>query len=414
MSWLGSSDLVVICAVPACGLLVGPRNGIRVALVTETHRVTRFCHLGVQMAVFETGLEDNLRVFLCCDTPRLFTTRSLEVKNEWIKASLYGGKSMHVLPSRKHGATHLRHRMKFSDELSENAPEKKPLAERPKVSVMEHSQCSMLQQIGHFPKRTLFFPFPIRGSSAKIGVAKGSDWIELEAPILTAPDRDSLDSWTQLVFEPNHRPVCWTVPRVNLEIQPRVNFLKERDASWIQKIMRTTLSNAEDSLVRRDKVPLTNSKLGLKQSLKILFEGFAGMERAIDNRSATVFGLYFEGNRGCHTLIFTVGIYRDLDLGSLSMEAYAVPFTSSRVRELKLALSRLPNIGIILSDAESILWKRMLPALAERCRTWEHKSTCEYNDNGAPVSTAEGETPLCSCGEGAIEIWGQQDLGAVR
>ena len=235
MGWLGSSDLVVICAVPACGLLVGPRNSIRVALVTETDRVTRFCHLGVQMAIFETGLEDNPRLFLCRDAPRLFTTRSLEVKNEWIKATLYGGKSMHVLPNRKHGATHLRHRMKFSDGLSENAPEKKPLAKRPKVSVMEHSQCSMLQQIGHFPKRTLFSPFPVRGSSAKIGVAKGSDRIEVEAPILTAPDRDPLDNWTQLVFEPNHRPVCWTVPRVNLEIQPRVNFLKERDASWIQK-----------------------------------------------------------------------------------------------------------------------------------------------------------------------------------
>ena len=172
-------------------------------------------------------------------------------------------------------------------------------------------------------------------------------------------------------------------------------------------------------IVRRNKVPLTKSKLGLKQSLEILFEGFAGMDRAIDNRSATVFGLCFEGNRGCHTLNFTVDIYRDLDLGSMSMEAYVGPFTASRVIELKLALSRLPNIGIILSDAESILWKRMLPALAERCRTREHKSTCEYNDNGAPVLTAEGETPLCNCGEGnrwssAGETWGQRDLGAVR
>ena len=237
MGWLGSSDLVVICAVPACGLLVGPRNGIRVALVTETDRVARFCHLGVQM---ETGLGDDHRLFLCRDAPTLYTTRSLEVKNEWIKASLYGGKPMHVLLDRQHGATHLRHRMKFSDGLSKHAPEKKPLAKRPKVSVMEHSQCSVLQQIGHFPKRTLFFPFPIRESSAKIGVAKGSDWIEVEAPILTAPDRDPLDSWTQLVFEPNHRPVYWTVPRVNLEIRPRVKFLKERDASWIQKILRTT------------------------------------------------------------------------------------------------------------------------------------------------------------------------------
>jgi hypothetical protein len=44
-------------------------------------------------------------------------------------------------------------------------------------------------------------------------------------------------------------------------------------------------------------------------------------------------------------------------------------------------------------------WKYALPALAERCRTWAHKSTCEYVKPGKmPQSTAYARQFLCKCG----------------
>lgn len=62
----------------------------------------------------------------------------------------------------------------------------------------------------------------------------------------------------------------------------------------------------------------------------------------------------------------------DLDLGSIVLDAYVVSLTISIVHELMDAfalLQRKQPLGIVLSRRESILWKRLLPALAERCRT---------------------------------------------
>jgi hypothetical protein len=49
------------------------------------------------------------------------------------------------------------------------------------------------------------------------------------------------------------------------------------------------------------------------------------------------------------------------------------------------------------------LWKKCLPALAERCRTWTHNpKTCEYAKHGAtvPLSLKHREAALCFCGLG--------------
>ena len=48
------------------------------------------------------------------------------------------------------------------------------------------------------------------------------------------------------------------------------------------------------------------------------------------------------------------------------------------------------------------MWKRLIPAMVERCRIWPHKKSCEYQKKGgvSPLSIEKHETPLCSCGEG--------------
>ena len=206
-----------------------------------------------------------------------------------------------------------------------------------------------------------------------------------------------------MIFESGRPPLCWSIPRVNLESQPSATFSKTRDSSWLRTFMGTTISDAEGPLSKPDQATTTNAKFDLKQSLGILFLSFAGLNENASSPSKT-FQLVLE-TTGAHTLIFATGIRFDLDLGSVVMEAYVVPFTIPRVKELLQPLNALQATGpraIRVSNDESILWKRMLPALAERCRTWEHKSTCEYQRKGAPLSTEEGKSPLCSCGEGKI------------
>lgn len=403
--WLGSADLVVTCAVPAFGLLMGPRNGILAALMINTNpdNLMKFEHLGVRMAVFETGFHDGKRLFVCRDAPKLDTLRSSSMQKRWIeKVSSQNQSSLQTLVKLNagHRATHLQSHIDFPKDSAES----QALSTGAAVTVIEYSPRSVMLRIGSSLKRQVTFPFPIQGSQPKTRIARKSSWIEVEVPIFTALDGDRFNSWTQAtVFQSGRPPLCWSIPRINLELQPSVTFSKKGDSSWLRTFMGTTLSDAERPLSKPDQATTTNAKFDLKQSLNILFLTFVGLN---ENRVGPkkTFQLTLE-TTSAHTLIFATGIRHDLDLGSLVMEAYVVPLTIPRVKELLPSLKALQTTepcAIRVSNDESTLWKRMLPALAERCRTWQHKSTCEYQNKGAPLSTEEGKSPLCSCGEGNV------------
>ena len=402
--WLGSADLVITCAVPAFGLLIGPKNSIRAALRINANpdSLMRFRHLGIQMAVFETGFNDKKRLFVCRDAPKLDTLRSSTMQKEWIKTTISQNRSLIQALVRLnvvHRATHLQSHMDFPKDCAES----KALSTGAAVTVIERSPSTVTLRIGPSLNRQVVFPFPIQGSQSKTKVARKSSWIEVEVPIFTALDGDRFDSWTQIVFESGRPPLCWSIPRVNLELQPIVTFPKKGDSSWLRTFMGTTLSDAETPLGKLGQATTSNAKFDLKQSMNTLFQSVAGLNEKYAGPKKT-FQLALE-SLGVHTLIFATAIRHDFDLGSVIMDAYVVPFTIPRVKELFQALNALHDtepLSIRVSDDESTLWKRMLPALAERCRTWNHKPTCEYRNKGAPLSIEAGTSPLCSCGEGQI------------
>ena len=402
--WLGSAELVVTCAIPAFGLLLGPKDGIRVALRINTNpeSIARFSQLGMRLEVFETGFSNAKRLFVCRDAPKLDTLQSCSTQKEWMdKSSSQKQNSIQTLAmmNANHRATHLQSHMGFSKDSSES----KALTDGAAVTVIEHSPNTVMLAIGSSLKRKVVFPFPIQASSPKIKIARKSSWIEIAVPIFTATDADRFDSWTQMIVESSRPPLCWSIPRVNLELQPLAEFPKKADSSWLRTFMGTTLSDAEKPLSSLNQATTANTKYDLKQSLGNLFLSFAGLNENHSSPSRT-FQLALE-TTGVHTLIFATSIRFDLDLGSVVMEAYVVPFTIPRVKELFQPLNALQGTQprcIRVSHEESILWKRMLPALAERCRTWNHKSSCEYQRSGAPLSIEEGKSPLCSCGEGLI------------
>ena len=402
--WLGSADLVVTCAVPAFGLLLGPKDGIRVALRINTNpdSVARFAHLGMRKEVFETGFSNGKRLFVCRDAPKLDTLQSCLAQKEWMKkfsSQKHSSLQTLVILNSNHKATHLQNHMDFPKDSAES----KALSSGAAITVFEHSPNTVMLAVGSSLKRKVVFPFPIRGSNPKTKVARKSSWIEIAVPIFTALDGDRFGSWTQMIVESGRPPLCWSIPRVNLESQPLVKFPKKGDSSWLSTFMGTTLSDAERPLSTLDQATTTNTRYDLKQSLGTMLLSFAGLNKNHSGSSKT-FQLALE-TTGAHTIIFATSIRFDLDLGSVVMEAYVVSLTISRVKELFKPLGALQGTqprSIRVSNEESILWKRMLPALAERCRTWNHKPTCEYQSRGAPLSTEEGQSPLCSCGEGII------------
>lgn len=68
------------------------------------------------------------------------------------------------------------------------------------------------------------------------------------------------------------------------------------------------------------------------------------------------------------------------------------------------SFSRYPKYNFQLDNDVLALWKQVLPAYIERCRTWKHLPTCEYKHQlKIPLSTKPFESFLCSCGNGSVQ-----------
>lgn len=69
-------------------------------------------------------------------------------------------------------------------------------------------------------------------------------------------------------------------------------------------------------------------------------------------------------------------------------------------------------VRINLDAAELSMWKQVLPAWVERCRTdWSHGDGCEYRTTGRISPTDQPSHFLCSCGQGLFS--GDFQLGDV-
>ena len=409
--WMGCKDLIVICQVPAFGLLVGPKSGIQVALKISTspEATVKFSHLGPNLAIFETGLEDHQRCYVCLDAPGLSSTRSRGMQEQWIKLFSWE-KAVTTWTLVKLDQEHKAKNIQYHVDFVKTSPESGALSAGAAVTAAVTSPTSVDLNIAGCLPRSIVYPIRIQGANHILRVARKSSWIEIECPISCSLDGDSFNSWTNLVFGSNHSPFCWSIPRVDLTIQSLIAFTKKSDLSWISLLMGSALSDSERTLNNRHiesggPASSSNVKVDLKQSLNTLFASFAGLNEHSNQRPIKTFHLANLATKSTHTVILACNVFHDLDLGSIVMEAYVVPFNISRVMELQQALGRLQATtpcAIYLSNEEGMLWKRLLPPLAERCRTYKHNPACEYRRNGAPCSTREEESPLCTCGEGRV------------
>ena len=402
--WLGTADMIIICPVPTFGLLTGPRKGLKVALVLNNNpeNMARFTKtLGMMLIVFETNFDDKQRAFVCKDAPKLDSLHSYSLRKRWIEACVERRAQGSVPMAKIHmgkKVQSLQARLKFA----EGSEESKALMKGATVTVAAASLCTVNIQIGEKLVRYLSFPFPIKGSQSKTRVARKSSWVEVECPLHLMPDIDEFDTWTRVHSDPEYNLSICGIPRVNLDIQPLVDVsAKSKTSPWLSNFMGGALTHAEKSLpLEPGSSP--NPLYDLKQSLGNIFLQFAGHD---SRRPKQIQTFQLANKNGCNTIILAKEMRHDLDLGSIVLDAYVVPFTVPRVMELRSALGRLQETQpstVKLSDKELILWKRLLPALAERCRTWDHKPTCEYRGKSIPLSVEEAQTPLCSCGEGKV------------
>lgn len=97
-------------------------------------------------------------------------------------------------------------------------------------------------------------------------------------------------------------------------------------------------------------------------------------------------------------MVVAKALRHDRDTGSVFMDAFFVPSTPEviKLNPYKAMVNGkvVGNTAVIIASKEAMdLWQRLVPALAERCRSWEHTSDCKYR-------VEFDKTSLCGCGQG--------------
>jgi hypothetical protein len=83
----------------------------------------------------------------------------------------------------------------------------------------------------------------------------------------------------------------------------------------------------------------------------------------------------------------------DRDTGSIFLDGFFVPDTADFDR-LMTVRNKIKKCCVMPASKEGMeLWQRPMPALAERCRSWEHTSDCKYKSGCIKSS-------VCDCGLG--------------
>ena len=141
----------------------------------------------------------------------------------------------------------------------------------------------------------------------------------------------------------------------------------------------------------------TDTLTNVKTTIHAILVGATGIQA----HQSRIFGLNVKGN--ADTIIFVPTLRLDLASHTLVADAYVLPLNEARLRKVEKTLMSIIKelINVELYGDEVATWKRLLPALAERCRTWKHGPNCEFlSKKTIPLSLEHENDPLCSCGKG--------------
>jgi hypothetical protein len=188
--------------------------------------------------------------------------------------------------------------------------------------------------------------------------------------------------------------------RVNLDALPIVDFVKSSlQANWVTTYASVAFSDQERKLRKNDsKDVLTN----LKDNLLSMMVTFAGEQ----NVKTSVFGIY-SSLGGVDTLLFVNELRLDTSTNSIVADVCILPMTEKLIfvpviqKYLSKITAEKTMFPIHTADVTAETWKQMLPVAVERCRSWSHRSNCEYSINGrVPLTLSHSEIPICKCGQG--------------
>ena len=416
-SWNGTSDLVVCFRVSIQSLLLGPEDGIRVALhlgQTDSGSLAYERSLGTALCVFEAELS----------SPSVKITRNHTVRVTDIDQSpkldtnvVSGTQNLHLtdtkLTSRVTASMHSPEsiRLQYRLDVREDIKASKAITSGKRVNVIDVSPCLMYLSFGNSCPRGITFPMPISRVNYKVQMAKESQRVEVSAAVSLAGEPDGYSACPFPVIvnfsSPSPSLMPWSLPYVPLDKCSKIPLGPSMDFAWTSHILAIGKSDAEWVKSRNAPSPITQ----LKSTLATIFRGAVGRQNGHKDVFYTRFVLSEVDNlknisRG-NILIMVDAIRHDPASQCIVLDAYIVHMTMALAPDYEKAIARWRNSsessgGICIKPEVTPLLKHFLLACAERCRTYPHKETCEYKTDGVPRSLQADKPTFCSCGEGNV------------
>jgi hypothetical protein len=422
--WMGSSSIFASFLVPTWMLLLEPETAMIAFGVQSTPQSSRtFMNiLGPEMNIYETSLGNKKDVFITKTLPNQSQAVSL--------CQLPNGNSVDELSSDRTARTVLTGVVNDTsgkivsligrlEILSDNV--KSILQGGGQVEAIQTSPCNFAVLVGtgkNAFRISLNFPAPVLRQHQKIRIARKSSYIEIDAPLAGGMDFNLFPEFMYSVFLEMGKPTLWNMTRLNLECLPIIDCSTPMELQWLNTHIAGMFTSRERAL--RDKSTRTTSasdiRVAYKDGLFSMFMHFTGLQ----GQRMRLFGLNNPTGGGIHVLIIVSCLRLDITNATTILDAAVLTLTDKLMPQLHSFLAGIvgKKLCSILVDASELrLWKHVLPAMIERCRTWEHRTSCEYvTESRIPISVENGQTSYCSCGNGKLPagfITGVPNWGTV-
>ncbi|KAK3689435.1 MYND finger [Podospora appendiculata] len=425
--WNGNSPMVVSFYTSAAALQVDiPTTKVAICLqITGQNMVVFAQMLGPTMAIFETALLDENHVFVSkhppgqSDYPIIGSSTALPSN---IGSLEIGGTSpkavftADVNPSTG-DITSITGHIDITSEtgkrlLGEKVPIKLHQASAFTINIVFGSDDLILP---------LSYPVPVFKDGSKTRIARKSQYVEIIAPFADPVTSSSLEDFIFPTVLTNSSytsgttlPATLNVPHLSLDTLP-ILCIDDKDRDHFLVLLATYTFSSRERRLREETIESPNSTSGLSANARLNFKESVFtmfmLASGLQGKQTGLFSITHPQRGGIHMYIFVSALRLDSANASVVLDAAILPLTlkmiaNADVKTFLYILKGMVCCTLTVDDAELALWKKVLPALAERCRTWEHTSECEYRTRGAeatvPLSLEAGEQLLCSCGQGKV------------
>lgn len=391
--WSGTSDMIVTCKVPTWGLLVGRRQDNSVELTVDTSPATSSYvpDLGFRLTVFGATLDSkNVRILTqapCTKPGSVLQTMPTIVDKPSVQTSA-------TVALRRDGTVQS---IGVTNDFAPDSEEDCALKSGGLVEVSQISPCVLAVSIGELKNTSKFaFPFPIDGTACKLRIARKSSWIEIKAPPSHALQPGGFNLNPFPVIGQGSGSLAWGMGRVDPDLQPSVK-ISASTGEFLRPLSNMAMSEGEMVQVKGNQSPESiPPMIQLKAMIGHMFVACTGLDSDAPGIKVQLITLSHDKDYKC--LVVVNSLRHDRDTGSVFLDAFLIVTTPDLVKRKSfqgLLNGKGNQMCLSMSPREEAMemWRRLVPALAERCRSWEHAEDCKRN-------TEADVTFLCDCGLG--------------